>query len=642
MVLELPKVLNILVDYCDISATREKVKRLSPFTTQKIAEHELNRVDNIMKSGEYVQLYCPFEPRYLENELAVLPYLTAEQLVKLKNWFIFIHNIKRKFRTCAIKAYFSKLGNYRDIVSTIEEKIDDNEQILDKASQELSRIRVQKKKLRSQIKQILNTVLMNRQSIFSDLNIVEREGRYVLPVLRNFKNDISGIIHSYSNTGETVFIEPVEITDNSARLRGLDDLENEEIKRILKGLTDIIRFDITRIEADIDTIIDLDMLFAKVRFAQDLKANMPIFSENVSIYNGYHPILKRLIKNVISLNLKMNGHEKILLISGPNAGGKTVVLKTVGLLALMAKCGLFIPVDEGSTIPFYDEVYADIGDEQSIESNLSTFAAHIKQIKYALEGSKKSLVLLDELMSQTSVEEGSALAIAILERFASRGNTVLATTHNEDLKIFVSRRQDMMNAGMEFIDRPTYRLILGVPQPSNAIKLAKSLGIARQVISNAIDHLDKDKMSVNTLFEDLACELKAIKEQRQRLSSLINEYEVKLGDLNMRKKQELSDLKAKYKKELIASKRSIEKLIKELKKRPKPEVVHTIRKFFEEKLKVDENHEPYYPKLGEMVRIRQLKKTGQVVEVHTGKFKISLDNIFYWVGPEEIEQVDQS
>jgi DNA mismatch repair protein MutS2 len=594
-----------------------------------------------MLSGKYAQLYCPFEPGYLENQLAVLPHLTAGQLIELKNWFIFIHSIKKEFKTSGISIYFDKLGNYHDIVKIIEHKIDDSEQISDNASQELFRIRVQKKKVRSQIKQTLNAILMNRQSIFSDSNIVEREGRFVLPVLRNFKKDISGIIHAYSNTGETVFIEPVEIIDMGARIRELNDLEKEEIERILRGLTDIIRADTGRIEADIDTMIDLDMLFAKVRYAQDLKANMPIFSGNINIMGGYHPILKLLIKDAISLNLKMNGQGNILLVSGPNAGGKTVVLKTVGLLALMAKCGMFIPVGEGSTIPFYDEVYADIGDEQSIEYNLSTFAAHINQIKYALEGSTKSLVLLDELMSQTSVEEGSALAVAILERFAKRGNTVLATTHNEDLKIFVSRREDMMNAGMEFLDRPTYRLILGIPQPSNAIKLAKNLGIDKQVISNAIDHLDKDKMSLNTLFEDLAHELKAIKEEREKLSSLIKEYEIKLGDLNHRKKQEMNSLKEKYRRELITSKRNIEKLIKELKKRPKPEVVHKVREFFEEKLSVDEDIEPYYPESGEIVRIRQLKRTGQVVDEQSGKFKISLDNIFYWVDAKEIERIEE-
>jgi DNA mismatch repair protein MutS2 len=277
--------------------------------------------------------------------------------------------------------------------------------------------------------------------------------------------------------------------------------------------------------------------------------------------NGFHPILKRVNENVVKLNLKMNSKKRILLISGPNAGGKTVVLKTVGVIELMAKCGLFIPAEEGTTIPFYDDVYSDIGDEQSIESRLSTFAAHINQIKEALNGSENSLVLLDELMSQTSVEEGSALAAAIMEEFVQKKSTVLATTHNEDLKIFVSRRSDMINGGMEFTDRPTYRFILGVPQPSNALKLASNLGISKSVIENALRYIDKDKMSLNKLFEDLSKELKAVQEERQKLSVLIQDYESRFKELNAKKKKELEKLKTKYKKELIQAKRSVEKFI---------------------------------------------------------------------------------
>lgn len=613
-----------------------------PFSSQDEAQSELDRVYTIIKSGESISLYCPIEPGFLDNQLSTRQYLSSDELTTLKNWFKFLYDLKKKYASSMIKPYFNKFGDYQQTVKVIEDKIDDSGEIYDKASHDLAAIRKQKKKLNSEVKKILNAILIDRQTIFSASNIVERDGRFVLPVLRNFKNDIKGIVHAYSNTGETVFVEPVEITDLGARLRELDGLEKDEIERILKEITCLIRSDQARIETDINTILDLDMLYAKVQYARESNSNMPLFKDNMNIINGYHPVLKKLINDVVSLNLQLNGSRKILLISGPNAGGKTIVLKTTGLLVLMAKCGLFVPADEGTTLPFYNEVYADIGDEQSIESSLSTFAAHIKQIKGSLDGSQNSLVLLDELMSQTSVEEGSALAIAILEHYAKRGNTVLATTHNEDLKIFVSRRQDMINGGMEFTDRPTYRFIPGIPQPSNAIKLAKSLGITEPIIQHAIDQLDKDKMSVNILFEDLSRELKAVKEEKNRLSNLINEYEKKLNTLNQRKKEELSSLQEKYRRELIISKRSIEKLIKELKKAgPKPEVVHDARMFFEEKIKIKEDIAPYYPEMNEMVRVRQLKRTGQVVEMHQGKYKVSLDNIFYWVGPEDIEKMNQ-
>ncbi len=537
--------------------------------------------------------------------------------------------------------YFNRLHDYKKIVEQIEAHLDESGQIRDNASDELYRVRLQKRKVNNRIHEKLNNLLTMRSNLFTDGHILQRNERYVVPVKRNFKKEIQGIVHSYSNSGETVFVEPIEITDDSAQLVELDEREKEEIEKILTKLTAVVRAQEDDIEYDIETIIDLDFLWAKVRFADEFNATMPLFSDNLKIVNGYHPILRRVSERVVPLNLKMEREKMILLISGPNAGGKTVVLKTVGLLVLMARCGLFIPVDEGSTIPFFEEVYADIGDEQSIESRLSTFAGHIKQIKEALEAKTQPLVLLDELMSQTSVEEGSALAIAILEEFAQKKSTVLATTHNEDLKIFVSRRADMMNGGMEFTDSPTYRLIVGIPQPSNAIKLARKLGINGNVIESALKNLDTEKMSLNQLFEDLSKELKTVQEERQKLSILTRDYESKLEALNTKKKKELNELKVRYKRELIQAKRSIEKMIKEFKREsPKPEAVSKMRHFFDEKLQAEENHAPYYPRIGEMVRIRELNKVGQVIAEHLGKYKISLENIYYWVGPKEIESAE--
>ena len=566
--------------------------------------------------------------------------LTIENFVLLKNFFIFLHNLKKRFKKSIVRNYFNKIHEYSYIVGEIDNIIDHENQIKDKASQELFRIRSQKKETKNRVLKTLKTLLQNRSNLFTDSNIVERSGRYVLPVKSNFKKDVVGIVHSYSNSGETVFIEPIEITDDSAKVADLQNREKEEIDAILRNLTDRIRPEIENIEEDIEQVVGLDLLFAKVRFANEFRATRPLFGDSINIIDGYHPILGLVNDSVVPLNLKMNLNKRILLISGPNAGGKTVVLKTVGLLALMAKCGLFIPAAEGSCIPFFEEIYADIGDEQSIESHLSTFSAHIKQIREALRGSKNSLVLLDELMSQTSVEEGSALAAAIIEEFARRKSIMLATTHNENLKIFVSQKEDMVNAGMEFTDRPTYRLIVGIPQPSNAIKLVSRLGIGNAIVRSARLYLDKERLSLNEVFEDLSKELKAVQEEREKLSLLSQEYESKLHRLNTKKKEELAQLKAKYKSELIQAKRSIERLVKTLKKDgPKPNLVHEARRFFDEKFRPSEVEPPYYPKMGEIVKIRELKKTGQVVAEHQGKFKVSLDNIYFWVDPRDIESV---
>jgi len=599
----------------------------------------LSRTEDIRRYGEAVQFHVP-DPIVFRNELSVSPYLTEEQLIQLKNWFIFVNGIKKRFFGHYLSNYFNRLHDYNEIIADIDVKIDNSAQIRDNASALLQRIRDEKKKIKINMQAILQRLLMDRPSLFTDSTILQRNGRYVLPVRRNFKKDLHGVVHSYSNSGETVFIEPMEITDDSARLVEIEEQEREEVQRILKELTKGIRSRIDEIEQDIEVIVDLDLLFAKARFADNLNATRPIFGQRLKIVNGYHPLLKRVKENVEPLNLSLNSDKKVLLISGPNAGGKTVVLKTVGLIIQMAECGMFIPAEEGSVIPFFDEVYADIGDEQSIETNLSTFAAHVKQIKEALEGDDNSLVLLDELMSQTSVEEGSALATAILEAFVRKKGMVLATTHNEDLKIYVSRREDMINGGMEFSDKPTYRLIIGIPQPSNAIKLANNLGLNGGIIQNALKYLDKDKMSLNKLFEDLSKELKAVEIERGKLSILVKDYETKLKELNEKKKRELSELKAKYKNELIQAKRSIEKLVKDLKNRgPKPEAIHEMRSFFEKKLQIEDIHMPYHPRVGEMVRIRELRKVGLVIAEHAGRYKISLENIFYWVDPKEIERI---
>jgi len=598
-------------------------------------------VEKIIKFGESADFSIPADPGVLREKLAVSAYLPIEDIIKLKYWFNSIGVLKKKFNKSSLREYFIKLGEYSELTDEINRIFDGYDQVRDDASERLLKIRKENKRIKRTIEETLNRILAKRSSLFTDTTIIKRNQRFVLPVKRNFKNDFKGIIHSYSNSGETVFIEPMEITEYSARLFELSAQEQEEIERVLKSLTEQIRLRIEDIEADIEAVIDLDLLFAKAKYARDLDAAMPVFDKQINIVNGFHPILKTVETEVVPLNLKIGSDKKILLISGPNAGGKTVVLKTVGLIVLMAKCGMFIPVEEGSTIPFFDRIYADIGDEQSIESHLSTFAAHIKQIKEALSAPSNSLVLLDELMSQTSVEEGSALAIAILERLSQRGATVLATTHNENLKIFVSTRTDMVNAGMEFTDRPTYRLILGIPQPSNAIRLAGELGINHGVLENALKRLDKEKVSMNNLFSDLSKELKEVQQERAKLNRLIKEYESKLEELNLKKKRELDELKAKYKRELIQSKRSIERLIKELKKEgPKPEKVHEMRKFFDEALhEDDESRVPYFPSIGEIVRIRSLKKTGQVVEEHAGKFKVSLENIYYWVEPKELESL---
>ena len=599
----------------------------------------MKRIDEIRKSGERVDFYIPFMPGELKTLLISQSYLNVDIFHTLRLFLTHLRTLKNRYDKGKLKNYFNQFHNYNDIITEINAKIDDNKEIKNDASPVLYKIRMRKKALYNQIKNELKEILNSAPHLFTELNIVERNGRYVLPIRSSLKHNLPGIVHAYSNSGETVFVEPMQIVEFGAELVELEKEEQDEIVNILRTLTSKIKLIIDDIESDIDYAANLDLLFAKVNYASDYNCSMPVFGDHLDIRNGYHPLLKHLKKDTVPLNLNMPKNKKVLLISGPNAGGKTVVLKTVGLLCLMAEFGMFIPADEGTVLPFFDEIYADIGDEQSLESNLSTFAAHLLQIKYALESKNgNNLVLLDELMNQTSVEEGSALASAIMEELAKRKNIVLATTHNESLKIYVSKKNDMINAGMEFTDRPTYRLILGIPQPSNALKLAEQMGLDKEVIENAKSYLDKEKESLNELFESLSKELTVVQEEKERLNRLINEYDSKLAEFQSKKKKEMNELKEKYQKELMKAKHRIEELVRTLRKEgPKPEVVKETKEFFKEELKKEESKIPYYPQIGEMVKIRGSNKAGVVMAQHQGRYKIGFENLFFWAKPEEIE-----
>lgn len=641
-VLELPKILSLLAEHCQTKSAKSRALTLRPANNLQRALEDLNRVREVYEYSEKQEFFIPFDPGYIKTLINAHPYLPVEIIFSIKLFLVHTKTLKQKFKKNRLEAYFSGFNEYKEIVEAIERVINQNRQVKDDASVVLQRVRQRRRSLVRQIMEVLNRMIANQPGLFSDANVVERNNRYVLPVRNNFKKDVRGIIHSYSNSGETVFVEPAEITESSAELADLDRQEAAEIERLLAELTAIIGNRVGDIEADTDRLVDLDLLFARAAFARDLGAVYPEFDDRIRVNAGFHPILKKHKPDLVPLDFALEPHKRVLLISGPNAGGKTVVLKTVGLLALMAKCGLYIPAAEGTTMPFYEEVYADIGDEQSIESDLSTFAGHIRQIKAALDASGgRCLVLLDELMNQTSVEEGSALARAILCRLARTNKTVLATTHNENLKLFVGREKNMLNAGMEFTDRPTYRLITGIPQPSNAIKLAQQMGIDAGITEEALTYLDREKVSLNKIFEDLAAELRSVREEKDRLAALTAEYEKNIGEIRTRKKKEIDDFSRQQKKELVEAKRAVERLIRQLKKEgPKKEVVTEARRFFDKQL-TDNSLPSYTPHVGELVRIHGMKRPGLVIAEHQGKYKVSLDNMFFWVRPQEIEAASE-
>ncbi|MFA5676405.1 MAG: endonuclease MutS2 [Christensenellales bacterium] len=402
------------------------------------------------------------------------------------------------------------------------EKLDNavlNETTLaDCASAELASIRRRILREGDGIREKLNNIIRLPQykEYLQDAIVTTRGGRYVVPVKQEHKRSIKGLVHDQSSSGQTFFIEPMEVVEANNRIRELELSEAAETERILHGFSEELREKQSELSANLNILTGLDLIFAKARLSFVMKASPPNLSDNgaLEIKKGRHPLIDA--KNVVPVSLVIEEGDRGLIITGPNTGGKTVTLKLVGLLCLMAQSGLFVPADEGTALPVYTKIFADIGDEQSIEQSLSTFSSHMSNITGIVRcADKGTLVLLDELGAGTDPAEGAALATAILKELEERGCTVLATTHYSEIKAFAMSSAVYKNACMAFSLKtlsPTYQLIMGVPGVSNAFEIAKKLGLDERIIDSARAHMSQEAVK----FEQLIGEAEKRREQAER------------------------------------------------------------------------------------------------------------------------------
>jgi len=394
-------------------------------------------------------------------------------------------------------------------VTTLEKEIssciNSEDEMNDRASKTLYDIRRNKRELAGNVRNILDRVISANEDILQEKVITIRNDRYCVPVIADFKGRINGIIHDTSSTGQTVFIEPMAVVETNNKLRELSIAEQAEIDRILGDLTDRVMGSAGSIEQDMSIIAQIDFSQSKAMLAEDMDAQVPLLNRDGSIdlVKARHPLIPK--DSVVPVDIRIGDKYSTLVITGPNTGGKTVSLKTCGLLTLMVMSGLMIPVAAGSTASVFDRVLADIGDEQSIEQSLSTFSAHMSNIVFILKNIKgKSLIILDELGSGTDPDEGAALAIAILENLRSKGCTTLATTHYKELKAYAVSTEGVINGAFEFDNEtlmPTYRLIIGRPGSSNAFVISKKLGLPDNVISDAKSRLSGEELKLGRLIE---------------------------------------------------------------------------------------------------------------------------------------------
>jgi DNA mismatch repair protein MutS2 len=466
-------------------------------------------------------------------------FLDAATLLETSGW------LKPQFREEATKFPLlaeraASVGDFRDVLTAIRRCILPNGDISDDASPGLHRIRASISETRASIQKTLKQILRARNAEAGEDYVTLRNDRFVIPVRAEHRRAVPGVMHGASATGQTVFLEPFETVETNNQLVQLAEDEAAEIARILSQLTERLRLVREPLVAAADTIAALDSLFARARFSQDFDAALPEFTEagELRLESARHPVLEDKLRRenraIVPMTLALGGQERLLVISGPNTGGKTVALKTTGIAALSAQSGIPVAAQR-AVLPLFDRVLVDIGDEQSIAADLSTFSSHTLNLKAMLDAATPdSLVLVDEMGTGTAPEEGAALAVALLDEFHAKNCIVLATTHHDRLKAYASTTPGVVNAAVEFDEinlRPTYRLMVGVPGGSSGIAIAQRLGLPASVIERArsllgpesreaadlIAYLHRSRDEIDRMQQQMTAERRALEEERKKL-----------------------------------------------------------------------------------------------------------------------------
>lgn len=536
-ILELDKILEQLAELTCCEAARVRVMQIKPSDNLRIVQDEtaktndafmlaahfgtpsFGKMDDPTEHLKLAQVGGILTPFALLNIAAIL-----RQTRLLLDWYAQCANMQN-----SLKPVFGLLTANKTIEKRISEVFVSEEEIADTASDELYSIRKKIRSIGSRIRETLDKMIRSAsyQKALQENIVTMRDGRYVVPVKAEYKSAVSGLVHDTSSSGATLFIEPMSVVEANNDIRVLKAKEKAEIERILQEISAECGAQAGLISSDFETLITLNIYFAKARLAERMNAVLPQITDSgtIRLNKARHPLIGK--DKVVPVSLTLGEDYTSLVVTGPNTGGKTVTLKTIGLLTLMTMCGLLIPVSDNSTITVFKKVLVDIGDEQSIAQNLSTFSAHMTNIASILKNADEhSLILVDELGSGTDPVEGAALAMSILEQFREKKAIVAATTHYAELKVYALETESVKNASCEFDVKtlqPTYRLLIGTPGRSNAFEISKRIGIPEEVLSRAASYVASDKQSFEDVIDGLESARQDFEEKTAELTKRTRE-----------------------------------------------------------------------------------------------------------------------
>jgi DNA mismatch repair protein MutS2 len=682
--LELPTVLERLADHAVFSASKGLARSIEPSI-------DLDEVQRWQRETTEARLLLSLNPTLsvggvhdVRSQVEAAKrnaVLEPVQLLDIKSTMVGARNIKRLLESSQdevplLAAYAQQLELIPGLVDSISKVLDERGSVQDNASDKLASIRrdlrVVQDRLTSKLQRLVSdpdVVHMLQEPI-----ITQRDGRFVIPLRSEFKGRIQSVIHDRSSSGATLFIEPLSIVDLNNEVRELELAERDEVRRILAELSNFVGQHAFEIEGTVEALAALDLAFAKARYAETLHAHEPIVhswptksirdrtGSAIHLIHARHPLLKP--DQVVPIDLRLDDGVFALVITGPNTGGKTVALKTAGLMALMAQCGLHLPVESGSMIAVFNGIYADIGDEQSIEQSLSTFSSHISKIIQILEeAGPQFLVLLDELGAGTDPQEGSALARALLSEFLERRSITLIATHYPELKAYAHVTEGVCNASVEFdleSLQPTYHLTIGLPGRSNALAIAERLGLGKDIVERARQLIAPQDLKVESLLDEIHRQRDAVSEAlaeaeevRQEVKELRGELEGRLSEVESERRAILQEAQHEAEAELEALREEMSGIRRRLAAAAQPLVV---LEAIEEEVE-DLEEEVSQPitlaafsedvdqrafQLGDRVRVGTIEVDGVITDLDQNKAEVQIGQLRVRAALEELSLLESS